>query len=177
MKEILIAFVAGLAVLAVAGVVTWLWRGRAKPGDWLAGQMADADQTERRSDADELTVLRSQVLDVARQQGEVIPAKLPRLRQPDPRYVQRRRVISVLPRLRHLPAGYGSPSRRPKPHVSRGGSRPGVEVDPREVPRVAGRAHRVAANLMVGPSMPPSQAPSTARAFSGSPYDCESPGA
>lgn len=74
MAEGIVITVAGTVIAAaVIGILTWTYRSRHRPGRWVAGQVADAKREESLAEAHEVAVLRTQVLDVARGQGKVLP--------------------------------------------------------------------------------------------------------
>lgn len=69
-EAIVASAVGGLVVLVVGG----LWVRRKKPAIWIRDQKAVAMQAERAEAAEQLDVLREQVLNVARQRGIKVPA-------------------------------------------------------------------------------------------------------
>lgn len=67
----LLATVVGGIALAILAV---LWRNRSKPKEWVASQVDAAVEAELADSDRQLVVLREQVLEVAREQGVVLPA-------------------------------------------------------------------------------------------------------
>ena len=71
MVEIIVAgVISGVVVLIIAG----LWKRRRAPREWVQEQREIATTTERKAASQELTVLREQVLEVARARNVIIPA-------------------------------------------------------------------------------------------------------
>jgi hypothetical protein len=70
MTEEIVGTIVGGLILAVLG---WAWHKRQPIRRWWASQADAANQQEKRTEADQLAVLRGQVRDVARDRGEVIP--------------------------------------------------------------------------------------------------------
>lgn len=71
MVEIIVGgVISGVVVLIIAG----LWKRRRAPREWVQEQREIATMTERKDASQELTVLREQVLEVARARNVVIPA-------------------------------------------------------------------------------------------------------
>ena len=62
--------ISGVVVLIIAG----LWKRRRAPREWVQEQREIVTTTERKDASQELTVLREQVLEVARARNVVIPA-------------------------------------------------------------------------------------------------------
>jgi hypothetical protein len=67
--------VAGLVVVAVVACVGWLWARKGVPRNWFGQELAAADASQVADDAAQVQVLREQVLEVAREQGVVLPAR------------------------------------------------------------------------------------------------------
>lgn len=71
------AFFAGLAVLAVAGLSTWLWRPtRVRLQRWWARSKAEADELAEEAEYERLQTLREQVTERARKLGKPMPVSV-----------------------------------------------------------------------------------------------------
>lgn len=66
--------IGGLVVAAVLAIAGWVWHRRSVLPLWFRREQEAADQATRETEADRVTVLREQVLEVARALGEILPA-------------------------------------------------------------------------------------------------------
>jgi len=67
--------IGGLVVAAVVACVGWLWARKGMPINWFRQERSAAEASDVVDDAAQLQVLREQVLEVAREQGVVLPAR------------------------------------------------------------------------------------------------------